>query len=74
MDGLDMTRHFLLGINTPVCLFHPPGAPNEVIEVHRLKPVRWTETQVTIEGQFALVRSAEMGVFFSMSGARQVKG
>ncbi|MBP2160310.1 MULTISPECIES: DUF3299 domain-containing protein [Asticcacaulis] len=73
LDGLDMTRHFLLGVNTPVCLFHPPGEPNEVIEVRSVRPVRWTETQVTIEGQFGLIRNAEMGVFFSLTQAKQVK-
>lgn len=73
LDGLDLTKHFLLGVNTPVCLFHPPGEPNEVIEARSTKPVRWTENQISIEGQFNLIKNAEMGVFFSMSQAKQVK-
>ncbi len=72
LDGLDITRHFLLGVNTPVCLFHPPGEPNEVIEVKSTKPVRWTENQTTIEGDFTLISNTEMGIFFAMSQARPV--
>lgn len=74
LDGLDLTKHFLLGVNTPVCLFHPPGEPNEVIEVRSVKPVRWSENQIVAEGQFGLIKNAEMGVFFSLTLAREVKG
>lgn len=72
LDGEDRTQHFLIGINTPVCLYHPPGEPNEVIEVQSLKPVQWSENQVTIEGIFGLINKREMGVFFSLTKARQV--
>ncbi|BBF79991.1 DUF3299 domain-containing protein [Asticcacaulis excentricus] len=73
LDGLDMTKHFLIGINTPVCLFHPPGEPNEVIEVRSLKAVPWNDKPVTIEGQFKLISNPEMGVFFAMTNAKPVK-
>lgn len=73
LDGLDMTKHFLIGINTPVCLFHPPGEPNEVIEVRSVRPVRWTDDPVTVEGVFGLIRNTEMGVFFTLSQAKPVK-
>lgn len=72
LDGLDMTMHFLLGVNTPVCLFHPPGEPNEVMEVKSTRPVRWTSNQATIEGRFELISNTEQGIFFAMSKARPV--
>lgn len=73
LDGSDMTTHFLLGVNTPVCLFHPPGEPNEVIEVRSVKPVRWSENQMFMEGQFGLIKNAEMGVFFTLNKAKLAK-
>ena len=33
MDGSDRTKHFLVSRNTPVCMYCPPGQPNEVVEV-----------------------------------------
>lgn len=72
LDGLDMTKHFLIGINTPVCLFHPPGEPNEVIEVRSTRAVRWTDKAVTVEGVFGLIRNTEMGVFFTLGQAKPV--
>ena len=33
MDGSDRTKHFLISRNTPVCMYCPPGQPNEVVEV-----------------------------------------
>jgi uncharacterized protein len=73
LDGLDMTKHFLIGINTPVCLFHPPGEPNEVIEVTSLKAVPWDDKPKTVEGVFNLMSNPEMGVFFAISKAKPVK-
>lgn len=70
LDGLDMTMHFLLGVNTPVCLYHPPGEPNEVMEVKSTRPVRWTSSQATIEGRFELISNTEQGIFFALNNAR----
>ncbi len=72
LDGTDKTAHFLIGINTPVCFYHPPGDPNEVIEVVTERPITWSEKPTTVEGAFSLIDNGEMGVFFKMIKARQV--
>ncbi|CAL4869324.1 hypothetical protein MMA231_03616 (plasmid) [Asticcacaulis sp. MM231] len=74
LDGNDRTNHFLIGVNTPVCFYHPPGQPNEVIEVISKSPVVWDEKMTTIEGTFSLINNGEMGVFFKLTNARQVRG
>lgn len=73
LDGNDQTSHFLIGVNTPVCFYHPPGDPNEVIEVVSDHPITWDDRQTTMEGQFSLINNGEMGVFFKMIKARQIK-
>ena len=73
LDGNDRTNHFLIGINTPVCFYHPPGQPNEVIEVSSKTPIVWNEKMTTVEGTFSLINNGEMGVFFKLTNARQVK-
>jgi hypothetical protein len=69
LDGSDETRHFLLTKRTPVCLFCPPGEPNEVIEVTSTKPVAWIDDLVTMKGRFKLVNKGEKGVFFALTDA-----
>ena len=72
LDGTDKTSHFLIGVNTPVCFYHPPGDPNEVIEVVSDHAITWTDKPATVEGVFSLIDNGEMGVFFKMVKARQI--
>lgn len=73
LDGNDKTAHFLIGVNTPVCFYHPPGEPNEVIEVSTKQPITWDEKLTTVEGTFSLMNNGEMGVFFRLTNARQIR-
>ena len=50
LDGSDQTKHFLLTRRTPVCMFCPPGEPNEVAEVISPTPITWTDKLVTVSG------------------------
>ena len=70
MDGSDRTKHFLLTRNTPVCMYCPPGQPNEVVEVQAAKPIQWSERIVTVTGILRLVNDQERAVFFKMENAR----
>ncbi len=72
LDGSDRTRKFLIGVNTPVCFYHPPGDPNEVIAVDAATPVEWTDRPVMLEGMFTLIDNAQAGVFFKLTDAREV--
>lgn len=70
MDGSDRTTHFLLTRNTPVCLYCPPGQPNEVVEVEAAQPLQWSERIVAVTGKLRLVNDQERAVFFKMENAR----
>jgi len=70
MDGSDRTRHFLVSRNTPVCMFCPPGQPNEVIEVRSPHAVDWTDKIVTVTGRFHLINDKEKALFFRMEDAK----
>jgi uncharacterized protein len=72
LDGSDHTKHFLLTRNTPVCMFCPPGEPNEVVEVIAPKPIVWTDKIVTVSGPLALINNGEKGMFFQVA-ATQVR-
>ena len=67
LDGSDHTQHFLLTRRTPVCMFCPPGEPNEVAEVVTLRPVEWTDKLVTVTGLLSLVNNGEKGMFFKIN-------
>jgi hypothetical protein len=66
LDGSDHTKHFLLTRRTPVCMFCPPGEPNEVAEVVTLSPVEWTDKMMTVTGLLSLVNNGEKGMFFKI--------
>jgi hypothetical protein len=67
LDGSDHTSHFLLTRNTPVCMFCPPGEPNEVVEVVSPHPVAWTDKVVTVTGPLTLINNGEKGMFFKIA-------
>lgn len=73
LDGSDETRHFLLTKRTPVCMYCPPGEPNEVIEVTSKQPVEWNDDLVTMKGRFTLVNNGEKAIFFALDDAEKVK-
>lgn len=73
LDGSDKTQHFLIGVNTPVCFYHPPGEPNELIEVFSVKPVTWTDRPIFMKGRFILINEAKEGVFFRLDNAEPVQ-
>lgn len=74
LDGNEMTTNFLIGVNTPVCFFHPPGELNQVIEVISKKPIKWTtEKEIKIKGRFGLKEDKQMGVFYKIENAIELK-
>jgi hypothetical protein len=64
MDGSDRTQHFLISRNTPVCMYCPPGQPNEVVEVQAKRPIAWTNKVVAITGKLSLINDGEQALFF----------
>ena len=74
LDTDAQSRHFLLSRFTSVCFFHPPGAPNEVIEVYSRTPIPITDRLITVTGRFTLINDPEKGLFFRISDARSHVG
>jgi len=66
LDGSDHTKHFLLTRRTPVCMFCPPGDPNEVLEVEAPRAIVWTDKIVTVRGPLSLINNGEKGMFFKI--------
>lgn len=69
MDGSDHTKHFLLTKNTPVCMFCPPGEPNEVVEVVSPQSIPWTNKMVSVTGKMDLINNGEKALFFKIAAA-----
>jgi len=67
LDGSDHTKHFLLTRNTPVCLFCPPGQPNEVVEIAAPHTIEWTDRIVKVTGPLTLINNGEKGMFFKIN-------
>ena len=69
LDAQTTGTHFLLSKYTPVCAFCPPGEPNEVVEIHSVRPISYSPKLVVVTGRFALEDKGENGLFFQMTGA-----
>lgn len=69
LDGSDHTKHFLLTRRTPVCMFCPPGEPNEVAEIFAPSPINWTNKLVTVIGPLSLINNGEKGMFFRINAS-----
>jgi hypothetical protein len=69
MDGSDRTKHFLISRNTPVCMYCPPGQPNEVVEVRSSRAITWTSKVVAVTGKLSLVNDQEQAIFFKIQNA-----
>jgi hypothetical protein len=66
----ERTRHFLISPYTPVCFFHPPAQPNEVVEVHLRRPITAGYHLVEVTGVLRLANDGEKGLFFVLEGAK----
>ncbi len=70
LDASDRTSHFLLTRNTPVCLYCPPGEPNEVVEVTSSHGIEWTKGIVTVTGKLNLIKNDEQALFFKIEASQ----
>jgi hypothetical protein len=70
LDASDRTSHFLLTRNTPVCLYCPPGEPNEVVEVTSSRGIEWTKGIVTVTGKLDLIKNDEQALFFKIEASQ----
>jgi len=69
LEPTETTTHFLISPYTPVCFFHPPAEPNEIIEVKLKKPVQAGYDRVEVTGKFGLANNGEKGLFFTLTDA-----
>jgi len=70
LESAERTTHFLISPYTPVCFFHPPAEPNEVIEVRLSRPIAAGYHLVEVTGAFALSNDGEKGLFFQIGDGR----
>jgi len=70
LESSDRTRHFLVSPYTPVCFFHPPAEPNEVIEVRLSRPIDAGYHLVEVSGVLTLADNGEKGLFFVIDGGQ----
>lgn len=64
LESSARTSHFLVSPYTPVCFFHPPAEPNEVIEVRLGRPIEAGYHLVEVTGVLQLADNGEKGLFF----------
>lgn len=65
--------HFLLLSVPPTCPFCMPGGAESMIEVRTTKPLPYSQNAMVIEGRLQVLKDDPQGLYYRMTGARQVK-
>ncbi len=66
-------RHFLLLSVPPTCQFCVPGGAESMIEVRTVAPLKYSQNVFVVEGRFELMKNDPRGLYYRMTGARQIK-
>jgi uncharacterized protein len=66
-------RHFLLLSVPPTCSFCVPGGAESMVEVRTLKPVKYTQNAIVLQGKFEVLEKDPQGLYYRMGKAKVVK-
>ena len=66
-------RHFLLLSVPPTCPFCVPGGAESMVEVRTLKPVKYTQNAIVLQGKFEVLEKDPQGLYYRMGKAKVVK-
>ncbi len=69
----EQQRHFLLASVPLTCSFCTPGGPESMVEVRTVKPVKYSQEAVVVEGQFHVLNNDPYGLYYRFTGAVGVK-
>lgn len=69
----EQQRHFLLASVPLTCSFCTPGGPESMVEVRAVKPVKYSQEAVVVEGQFHVLNNDPYGLYYRFTEAVGVK-
>ncbi|MDP2407705.1 MAG: DUF3299 domain-containing protein [Hydrogenophaga sp.] len=69
----EQQRHFLLASVPLTCSFCTPGGPESMVEVRTVKPVKYSQAAVVVEGKFHVLQADPYGLYYRFTEAAGVK-
>ena len=69
----EQQRHFLLASVPLTCAFCTPGGPESMVEVRTVKPVKYSQAAVVVEGKFHVLQKDPSGLYYRFTEASGVK-
>ena len=66
-------RHFLLSSVPLTCGFCVPGGPESMVEVRTVRPVKYSQNAVVVEGRFHVLQNDPYGLYYRFTDAVGVK-
>jgi len=69
----EQQRHFLLASVPLTCSFCTPGGPESMVEVRTIKPVKYSQEAVVVEGKFHVLNNDPYGLYYRFTEAVGVK-
>lgn len=70
--GTAHTRFLLVSV-PPTCAFCMPGGAESMIDVRTQKPVKYSLNAVVVQGRLEILEDDPQGLYYRMTGAREVK-
>jgi hypothetical protein len=65
----DKQTHFILSAMPQTCSFCLPGGPEQLVEVHSKKPVKYSFEPLVLTGKLAVLKDDPTGVFYRLTDA-----
>ena len=69
----EQQRHFLLASVPLTCSFCTPGGPESMVEVRTVRPVKYSQNAVVVEGRFHVLQNDPYGLYYRFTDAVGVK-
>ena len=73
LDPGERQKHFLLSAVPTTCSFCVPAGPEGLVQVRTERPVRYGIEPVVVEGRMEVLEDDPFGVYYRITGARQVQ-
>lgn len=73
LEQSEKQKHFLLSVNPPSCFFCLPAGAEGLVEVYTQQAVEFSADPIVVSGTLRVLKNDEMGLFYRMPDAEQVK-
>jgi hypothetical protein len=73
LEQTETQKHFLLSVNPPTCFFCLPAGAEGLVEVYTNQAIEFSYDPVIVSGILKILTNDDMGLYYRMTNAQQVR-